>query len=611
MQTHYPTACRNGFAVLLLVLAVPAFATGPVSAEKIRVDDGSTCIDAGELQCHVSNWGLIGSHYSSWYFPYHSEPSCRWPGVEGRDHLYGAGIWVGALVDGVPHVTFGQPGSEFTPDPDPAVVPMFSAYGAQGAARYPDPGADDDDDGFVDEDPLDGADNDGDGLVDEDFAAWGDQYLRCEYADPPIENNTSHYSLGLRVVQETFQWTDPAHSSAIGLQYTLYNEGEELLEELYVGYYADVDINGADGPDEPTDDIGDTFVGEVDPGDGEPVPVAVSFAYDGKLDVTSGYLGLILLGARLGDAPEFLEETAPVCGVRLMAADRCSPYPQDPDWDSLAYTGYLAVPGVSYGIDRMCDYRLFSSAGPFVGLAPGDSLCIRHALVAGVDEDELLRNCARFRRTYLGAAFDRDGDPSNGAEHVVRWLRPQDIPVPAVAGRLTVIEARDDSVRLDLFTNVESLECLVLERETADGARRWNAARLAVDGGAALLDTEPGAWPRTYRLLADGDRVLDEIRLAAPVPGAPDIELFAAPNPFNPSLTVEYRLAGPGRAVLSVYDVAGRLVARLADGPREAGQHTVLWDGCDTAGRAAPSGAYHLRLEAGGRVIGKTVSLVR
>ena len=41
------------------------------------------------------------------------------------------------------------------------------------------------------------------------------------------------------------------------------------------------------------------------------------------------------------------------------------------------------------------------------------------ALVAGADLDEMLRNAGRARLVYEGMAFDRDGDPDNGAEFVV------------------------------------------------------------------------------------------------------------------------------------------------------------------------------------------------
>ena len=48
-----------------------------------------------------------------------------------------------------------------------------------------------------------------------------------------------------------------------------------------------------------------------------------------------------------------------------------------------------------------------------------------------------------------------------------------------------------------------------------------------------------------------------------------------------------------------MYDVAGRRVALLDDGHRGAGEHTLIWNGRDDAGRRVSPGVYVARLEAG------------
>ena len=74
----------------------------------------------------------------------------------------------------------------------------------------------------------------------------------------------------------------------------------------------------------------------------------------------------------------------------------------------------------------------------------------------------------------------------------------------------------------------------------------------------------------------------------------------AAPNPFNPVTNVAYGAPRDSRVRLAVYNVAGRLVRTLVDGPVEAGYHTTVWDGRDDNGVAVGSGVYFCRMEAEG-----------
>jgi hypothetical protein len=85
----------------------------------------------------------------------------------------------------------------------------------------------------------------------------------------------------------------------------------------------------------------------------------------------------------------------------------------------------------------------------------------------------------------------------------------------------------------------------------------------------------------------------------------------AAPNPFNPTTVVSFTLTHDARAKISVYDLTGRLVTVLEDRILGAGDHSVVWNGRDAAGRAVGSGSYLLRLESDQDVRSKKVMLVR
>jgi hypothetical protein len=99
-----------------------------------------------------------------------------------------------------------------------------------------------------------------------------------------------------------------------------------------------------------------------------------------------------------------------------------------------------------------------------------------------------------------------------------------------------------------------------------------------------------------------------------PPSGAPRVLarlLGAAPNPFNPQTTIRVELTAPTRARLVLFDVQGRLVRVLADGPQSAGHHEIAWDGRDANGRDVATGTYFYRLEAGGNAWARKLTLLR
>ena len=72
------------------------------------------------------------------------------------------------------------------------------------------------------------------------------------------------------------------------------------------------------------------------------------------------------------------------------------------------------------------------------------------------------------------------------------------------------------------------------------------------------------------------------------------ISFLARPshNPFRGATQIRYALAAAGPVDLAVYDMGGRLVRTLIAGARDAGEHTVAWDGRDNTGQDLPAGVY-------------------
>lgn len=68
------------------------------------------------------------------------------------------------------------------------------------------------------------------------------------------------------------------------------------------------------------------------------------------------------------------------------------------------------------------------------------------------------------------------------------------------------------------------------------------------------------------------------------------------PNPFNTASMIRYDLPQGSNVSLAVYDILGREVARLMEGYKEPGYHSIRWDGQDRRGREIPYGVYIAQL---------------
>lgn len=96
--------------------------------------------------------------------------------------------------------------------------------------------------------------------------------------------------------------------------------------------------------------------------------------------------------------------------------------------------------------------------------------------------------------------------------------------------------------------------------------------------------------------------------------GAPPARTVLAgnyPNPFQPRTTIAFDLATPGPVRLDIFDISGRLVARLFDGEMGTGRFTLEWNGTDSRGNRVNSGVYFYRLEAGSYTATRTMTFMK
>jgi len=70
------------------------------------------------------------------------------------------------------------------------------------------------------------------------------------------------------------------------------------------------------------------------------------------------------------------------------------------------------------------------------------------------------------------------------------------------------------------------------------------------------------------------------------------------PNPFNPSTIINYALPVQSTVRLTIYNVVGQEVIRLADENQDAGYYTARWVGANAMGNPVATGLYFYKLEA-------------
>lgn len=238
--------------------------------------------------------------------------------------------------------------------------------------------------------------------------------------------------------------------------------------------------------------------------------------------------------------------------------------------------------------------------------------------------------CNDWNENLLGAvqgdtvgATDIDVDPRFcDVDHDSIGLRP-DSPLLA-AGDCGLIGARG----LGCDAPTEILVALFTAESMDQGVRlRWRLGGDELPSSAWIerSDSEPGPWQRiaTERVLepdarVDWDRGAQPshrywYRLAWTRPDreaghSSPIEVVTGsnpsaftlralgPNPTNGPITMEYSLPRSASIELTIHDLMGREVARLASGVQPSGLHATRWTGEVQGGGQAGPGIYFVRL---------------
>ncbi|MDP8287164.1 MAG: PKD domain-containing protein, partial [Candidatus Electryonea clarkiae] len=83
------------------------------------------------------------------------------------------------------------------------------------------------------------------------------------------------------------------------------------------------------------------------------------------------------------------------------------------------------------------------------------------------------------------------------------------------------------------------------------------------------------------------------------------------PNPFNPETTINFSIKESGHVTLEIYNIKGQKVKTLVNDVKNAGYHSVVWDGTDDNRNPVSSGIYLYKMNGGNQIMLKKMLLVK
>lgn len=330
--------------------------------------------------------------------------------------------------------------------------------GARAGARGSLFGVDDDGDGRVDEESLDGRDNDGDGLIDEDYRLVSDQEMDTEYRDDELASTSYAYSNGephlpmhLAVQQKALAWAVPGFDHVAGYEFTIRNDGSELLRDVRLGIYADLDSRGRDQAGGHLNDlitmfrydalipegISNVTVDQNVPSRPEYVKACFSHfegtvpaVYDGNansglpasavigLEHTTDALGYVVNFAFPGTREAQAAARAPrrdttfrysVFAQDLTPGGGGPPIVDDERYRALSGTYTQATPTGTH------DWAVLLSCGPFATLAPGQTVHFAVAFIVAPTPESLATYALAARLAWRGTRYNYQPDRPSSA----------------------------------------------------------------------------------------------------------------------------------------------------------------------------------------------------
>lgn len=441
------------------------------------------------------------------------------------------------------------------------------------------------------------------------FGTAGDRDLGSSH------NQSTHYPLGLAVRQHSYAWGLEGLERCVIVKRVIYNTSlVDTLFDVAIGEFVDADVMPA----------GYDVSGAADDVSGYVKGAGWNFAYTRDLDGDGGLsqdwiaVKTILPGGtpqhyawywRVGDGPNdpdvrswnFAPHLTPNEKFWLMTGRQADDTKYVPLIPQQAGISHYEQPS---GNDTRFLYALCGTQ-PTAGdpdpagrlnLLPGMGKVTYTVYFTGTSLDDLKTRSQALEDFIAGGLVVNVTDTLTCIPYLV-----------------TPLPLQQNAFDLEWHSYTDPTQFRVQCKETDDPNATWTDIALA---GTERAYTLSGIDPDTsydIRVAAVYTQGQDETVLYSrtyivtwnwvpnpegPLP-VPTLQVKAWPNPFNPSTTIGFSLPQAGKAVVMVYNARGQLVRNLIRADLAAGDHSLVWDGTDSAGTPCASGVYLLRVKCG------------
>ncbi len=283
LQNLFLSKPRISATILLLILAQSALSQGAAD-----VFDKYTSV--GQLGMTVTNFGVLGNGWNR--INGRILPSCQYKQHtenlrEQVEHFSYAGLWIGGIVNGERRVSTaivdgvfesGQEGFELVPTSGMEIKSSISSTSQDSMAQYYSPYAVSHQDLIT------------------DFKDYGESTLD-NFGIP------NHTPLGISVHLEAYAWNFTFADAFVLLNYTITNESDETIENMYSGIWTDASVANMNYTSRYEPGGGFTWYDNLDgfdrsvDGAGFNRDIGYQYDLDGDDGWAESYIGLKVLGS--------------------------------------------------------------------------------------------------------------------------------------------------------------------------------------------------------------------------------------------------------------------------------------------------------------------------